>query len=555
MTELKRLRQEIGRVLEPFPPGFQWDKSEAMSKALAEVKRIFDSPSGNVSQRSAEKALLGFRRTRVFSTYLDLKYVCFALAFPVGRDSWRLLEDKALFTVLLIQIQKQLEEPRRFRKCYQGALAGYWNYPILEAKVPEAGRNNWTRLRDFLREHLPKVVRENPATTWVNTLKEHENLLADDPCKRYGSDLLRGDDSQLANVRTELGIPSNCWVMEQAVYAQAEVACEKGDDPFKDHLESLLSLTTSRGNLRISDHIAKKCLARVLQRYAKCSQKTEHTALRDAAILHFGNPWLRREAWDAFVKSEDARKMVESWLKIRLITDFFSLLSEDGSADERRLKYWLRFEPVIEDMWFVLGTYADHNRSKEFVEIRQRARGRLLALNHGGAPENNAFIMRIGDYVLVEFSARGNACFIFRADGVPFNYQGYIECSLLKSSHDRMVHRDFPTRRRTWEDVFDEKLLPLIKFQPRPLSKAAIRRPAVSPPQVPINRPSTPVPQTKNFDERVLQVLYAMGLPIQDNRQKDGALWVKVDDSNTANNKMLSQLGFKHKPGRGWWKE
>ena len=55
---------------------------------------------------------------------------------------------------------------------------------------------------------------------------------------------------------------------------------------------------------------------------------------------------------------DEAREMILGWLRRRLIKDFFELLSEDRAAEPRRLNYWLRFEPAIEDMWFVLGSQA-----------------------------------------------------------------------------------------------------------------------------------------------------------------------------------------------------
>jgi hypothetical protein len=94
-----------------------------------------------------------------------------------------------------------------------------------------------------------------------------------------------------------------------------------------------------------------KCVASLVSRYAKCSERPEHQGLRDAAVSIVGNPWLRRASWDANVlgdtgqPDDGARELVYGWLKRRLITDFFELLSSDATGDRRRLDYWLRFEP------------------------------------------------------------------------------------------------------------------------------------------------------------------------------------------------------------------
>ena len=135
-----------------------------------------------------------------------------------------------------------------------------------------------------------------------------------------------------------------------------------------------------------------------------------------------GNPWLHRAAWDTYVLDKDrrpdasAREMVNGWLKVRLIKDFFGLLSEDRSADSRRLNYWLGFEPMIQDMWFALGADAVSDPRKEYGEFRQRANGRLLDLAGSTPTSNNAFLMHFGEYLVVEFGITDNACFVYRYD-------------------------------------------------------------------------------------------------------------------------------------------
>ena len=83
--------------------------------------------------------------------------------------------------------------------------------------------------------------------------------------------------------------------------------------------------------------------------------------------------------------------MVNSWLKVRLIKDFFDLLSEDRSADSRRLNYWLGFlEPAIQDMWFVLGADAMGDKREDYTYF---ANGRIAAFWIWRAPRQRQ-IMR-----------------------------------------------------------------------------------------------------------------------------------------------------------------
>ena len=87
-------------------------------------------------------------------------------------------------------------------------------------------------------------------------------------------------------------------------------------------------------------------------------------------------------------------------------------------GDTRRLNYWLRFEPFVEDMWFALGSAARFNNSEGFRDFRTRAAGRLLNLE-GTTYDNNAFVMRMGDNLAVEFGEAGNAFYLFKMSQLP----------------------------------------------------------------------------------------------------------------------------------------
>ncbi|MGD0210146.1 MAG: EH signature domain-containing protein, partial [Desulfomonilia bacterium] len=197
--------------------------------------------------------------------------------------------------------------------------------------------------------------------------------------------------------------------------------CSFGDDEFKGHLEQCLAMITHNSGIIPSEILKKKCIARIVSRYAQCVSRPEHTLLRDSAVTIIGNPWINRAAWDAFVNDETAREMINGWFKRRLITDFFQVLSEDPSADKRRLQYWLRFVPKIEDMWFALGPHAYTHHGADFKDFRKLAQDRILALENGDRPETNALIMRIDEYVFVEFGTTRNSCLVFKSNNLPFD--------------------------------------------------------------------------------------------------------------------------------------
>ncbi len=161
--------------------------------------------------------------------------------------------------------------------------------------------------------------------------------------------------------------------------------------------------------------------------------------------------------------------VVNSWLKQRLIKDFFGLLAADGAADFRRLEYWLKWEPQISDMWFVLGSDAQGNRTPEFLDLRKRMSGRdrkLVDSNH----LNNAFVMRIGQLLVIEFGVTGNACYVFATS----DFQTSLDNAVLnlhqlkqKAYAKRLSHT------AQWEFKFDYELKKLL--QSVPMSKGELK--------------------------------------------------------------------------------
>ncbi|MBU1691127.1 MAG: hypothetical protein KKD65_10355, partial [Gammaproteobacteria bacterium] len=462
-SALSHLRQRLDQAFSDSFSSPNWGAPASMTKVLAEVKKRFDPTHVCLNERSIARSLLAYRSSGRLPTFVDLKYVCFGLAQQVGQDDWSLIEDGKLFRALLKQVGKQTDQPRRLRKCFQGLMHGYFDYPIFDQPA-DAGLANWKLLRKFLADTLSEVIfigRSNPE--WLKTLNRHENLLTDKPCERYAPALLKGNVKDLVAASEGVGLSSNSWVWQEATMAQTKAVIGLEDAAFKTHLAPLLDLLDGNGDVQLSDNVVIRCLAQVLIRYAKCNERPENPALRDMAITFIGNPWLKRAAWDAYIKNENARKMVDGWLKHRLINDFFALLSEDGAANPRRLDYWLRFVPVIEDMWFVLGENAKQNQSADFKEMKKRMAGRLHYLGNGTTADNNAFVMRMGKFMVVEFGVTGNACFVFSTGDMVINPESKIlRISQLKGTNHvmRLLHSG------PWESNFDSWLCPRLGWKP-----------------------------------------------------------------------------------------
>jgi hypothetical protein len=260
---------------------------------------------------------------------------------------------------------------------------------------------------------------------------------------------------------------------------------------------------------------------------------------------------LEQTKWDALVNHEPARQLVTSWLKQQLIKDFFELLAQDGAADVRRLNYWLKWEKHISEMWFYLGDMAFKDQRTAFADVRERMGGSIRQLVEPSRPENNAFVMRIGSYLVIEFSTKNNAMFIYQTDealpDMKYNYRTTYRLKNLKGSLGKYSHQSY------WEGTFDQVLRRRLN-QSVPVSKN----------ETPIYRTSAPTStQTSIPLVRVLpldmgelqSVVSVSNAGIEDYRGIQGNLWVTLADKSKDPTLAiyLESRGFKYIPGRGYW--
>lgn len=550
---LNVLRMRLG----PFASGLGAPESMSdpsdMIRARQQVHREHGGAGIVADSRSIMSAMANFRRAGNIESFRDLKYVCLGMG-ALDSQGRCAIADEHLRNRVTDLVEGQSEMRRRIR-CFQALLSSFWGFPLNGKQTSEEAKAGWLELRKWLRSERERILKsKEPKPPWFASLTKHVALLSDQPCDKFGAALLRGDTSELQDAKESLAIPLDSWVVEEAVIAQMRAGCALNDEAFKATLPNLINIGTGRGGVELGESLRQRSVSLLVSRYAKCRERPEHMALRDAAVSTVGNPWLRRANWDAWVvdargKPDDqSREMVNGWLKRRLITDFFELLSVDGTGDRRRVDYWLRFEPAIEDMWFTLGSDAQYRRGEQFDDFRNRAKGRLLDLD-GTTADNNAFVMRVGRYLLVEFGAKNNAMYVFEWDSLsqPLldtltsgKARASVNIHRLKNRNniERLIHRDSSTQ--TWEQKFDAYLVPRIGRPSDPLRPVGV-----------VRRSSSQAfsQDTWSFFART------QGLRVEDNRSRNGALWVLGVEQPSNVAAQLKAWGFKARAPRGWFKE
>jgi hypothetical protein len=525
-----------------------------LRSTIKALRRTLGSAGGGagVSEDRLKLELDRFRKSGVLPDARSARLVCWGTTIP-AKPYPSLIEDPERFRPLIDQVDEFRTSPRPYRRCWRGLLDGYLRYD------PEGdsqdGRRNWLILRDYLHDNLSRLDRGGQLPDWLMTIDQHANVLTGDPCGRYGAALLSGAQEVIEPLRRDLSAGDSSWLGRALFEAQIDAAVALEDRPLRGIMGELLELIAAHTIL------ADRALARVLDRYAASSDVVIDPGLRDAAVERWGNPWLERNETRWTLVNPSTRAMVSSWLKLHLMEDFFRLLSEDGVNDQRRLVFWKEYVDRITDMYFALGDAAYLDSRPDFKLLRQSMKGRLLRLESAGAANNNAFIMRIGQHMFVEFGEKGNAMFAFDIANLPFDLgRHYIagNKSALKhpSNVARIVHNDAsePWERKA-QRVIDDLARGGSTGRRQPMQPAFVQNLKPTNPGTAASRfgqsAAVKPPSASNSVDPAVFLSNAK-IRFSDQRAKGGALWAYAPQHGPLADD-LKKSGFAWSARRGAW--
>lgn len=513
-----------------------------LSAEMARTTQCLKAEYGDISRGSGDQqgiatAVISYLKNHHLLTYRDIKHVCFGVSSPYGTALTRVIEHKTLFAKLLKEVELLQPEPRKFRRCYQGLLKGYFRYRGLQTDDIN-GRKNWLALREFLAQHCKALNKQKPVMEWSQALYEHRNLLADNPCKPYGKAMLAGDMSVIEELKNRLGVDDDTWVMNELILAQVQAATALKDPEFVLQVLSLVKLLEQHTGM------ITKGLALLLRRYEQCKEHSEHYELRDVALREWKSPWLEanKPLWYAQI-GDAATQMVKLWLTKQHIKDFFVLLQSGGQADTQRMEFWLQYAEAIDDFWLALGNSSFYNQQADFKRIRTQMEGHCMLLKDSNQHNDNAFLMKIGNFVFIEFGKQGNACHIFSADNLPFTI-GQTTVSGTGSGLKNTRHPGWQKKLSHfdgWQRDFADFLRTFANASPNKNRLEAL---------------SSSTKQTlQSMDTKNIEAFcISQNLHFADHRDKGGAIWVFASQADKSA-AMLKSAGFQYKEGKGWWRE
>ena len=242
---------------------------DEMAKTTQQLRHWVGGAGGGVKdERGIAVAVAAYLKSGIISSYRDAKYLCFGVTTPHAQNQKRIIEDETLVKGLLTHVKGYTNQPRKFRRCYQGIFRGYLRYPGHRSEH-QIGQRCWRLMREFLADYANLVIETKPEVDWTATLGQHLNLLRENPCAPYGEKLLQGDHSVLKDLKEKLGIDDETWVMSELVLSQVAAATTiQNDDHFKSHISQLVTLL---GNHPL---LVNAGIAALLKRYALCDDRS-----------------------------------------------------------------------------------------------------------------------------------------------------------------------------------------------------------------------------------------------------------------------------------------
>jgi len=456
----------------------------------------------------------------------DGRLVSFSLTDGLGGERQCLMERRNAFDALLDDqrgVGQWRSDPRQFRRCYQGLLSGYFLFDAFERYADTEAASNWDRLRRYLKHTLGSIRTLNGNPLWVELISANSQLLDEQPCDFLGAEMLKHETRRLTELRQGLNIPGGSWFLRDVILAQIHAAARQSDEEFVELLPVCLLLVNEPGAP------ADRGLAEIVNRYSRMGVTPVDAALQDALITRWGNPFLHKNLLNWRRAAPEARRMVQQWLTRDCILEFFELLSVGRVGDSRRAKFWLNYAKSIDNVYFALGQHALQSEHPDFISLRKRMSGMYSRLS-GAGRDNNAFIMTMGNLVVVEFGDTG-ACYGYdRRIGLPFTTDRELSTvvdagnSLKHRVHTfKLRHQDNILGYERWESRIEDQLL-----------ECGI---------------------ANSFVDDVLRPQAAQwNVRVTDERSQGGYLWVHVDNGNTTVNRQLLNWDFTFRPGRGWFK-
>lgn len=322
-----------------------------------------------------------------------------------------------------------------------------FSYFALDKNELNQNPNNWLILREILYDGLADLyVKYKRPKDWMLILSDYTELLQTQPTKRLSLDFINSaDEKKIPDIADKLHISANSWFWDKLVTGAVKSVCDLADGAFVEKIDRLLNLAAK------NPIYGGTILAQTLDRYATSQFRDQiHEELKKTALAQWGNPQYESAAGWTNVKP-DTKQMMTQWFVRADLEAFFKLFS--AHADINRFNYWMGFITKISFSQLFLSPNALQSKRSDHQEFRKNNKGRYKSLV-GSTFTNNAFLLKIGNIYVVDFSDTGNACYMY--EKMPYkDNDKEVAIFELKNKRTCLAHL---SHSGLWENRFNEEL-------------------------------------------------------------------------------------------------
>ncbi|MCO8250745.1 EH signature domain-containing protein [Comamonas thiooxydans] len=428
----------------------EFGKPELVEKPTREAEQLFQGfAKAKPNKEDAYAAARNFVRGQPLDAW-QRDLVASAVAEPIREQADAMALASKQFPTLLDSYEAEAECGDLWRLTWHGLLYSYFHFDLDRGR-DESAHAGWEALRAFLERTWPLIDRQagkDLVPDWVAVLRQDAEVLTSRPVEKYSRAYLRGETEATDRLAADLGIPPSSWFWHSLVLGAVHRAAAEVDVEFRRLVPQLIQLIQDKPGFR------DEAVEIILIRYHACNGAPPDEMLRDfvCQATVWKNPKLKAAgiatAWNRV--PDPVWQMALGWVNERNLKDFFDILAARNNADEGRLAFWSKYMKQISWTRLVFGadTMALKRTNADVRELIAREEGAYAQLT--SKPEVDAFMMQLGPYLIIEFSKKPNACYVYQADQLPFepysrHYEGgtadlgagYREgCAL------RIVHRD-----------------------------------------------------------------------------------------------------------------
>lgn len=407
---LSSLKDRLARRHAAVLADVEWPGPPIMATVASNVDNLLNATAQDTVDvtrlASAVRRLQGGETLR----FSDVVLCCVGAGTPVELDGspTRIVDSTALTMLLSNALPPFARDPRRASR-----LAFAVAHALISLTEEPTGprRENLLTLTAFAVEMASAPVNGQGRGRSLGQLADAEPLLRSMSVAPYLPYVTNLDDTA-ATPLLRLGAPPTSWIWTAVLTGGLRTAGLDGDGQYLKRVDAYIELAQRH------EAASNPALGLILNRLSNATAKADQPALQELTVARWGDP--RQAAtlpdWNRWT-SPEARRLVAAWMTRLVIDGFFESLSGPG-GDPARANFWGRYAMAIDELWVYTSVEARRSRSGIVSELRRNLGGNVQRMRHATA---NAFAMRIGEYVFVEFSEKGHALYMYRENAVPFD--------------------------------------------------------------------------------------------------------------------------------------